>query len=260
MSHSCVLLPSAPMSLMGPRCDSEQEAKAQGALLVMGMHEGALSLWSPTEKSSPLAVNFSEGKQGYRLAQERARHETLVKALGKPKEGESFRVLDATAGLGRDAAIMAAAGFSVDLRERSPWVHALLVDGLQRAPELLQSAMRLLPCGDNIENAEGEESVSADGTSDDSSNTVNDPPYHAIYLDPMFPARQKSAAVKKDLRWLQMLCEYPSEHEELAMLAWAKALGPKRIVVKRPAKAPNLANSKPSFSYKGKAVRFDVYL
>ena len=82
---------------------------------------------------------------------------------------------------------------------------------------------------------------------------------HAVYLDPMFPAREKSAAVKKDLQWLQRLCAYPDAEEERLMLAWARALEPARVVVKRPAKAGYLAGVTPSFSQKGKAVRFDIY-
>jgi 16S rRNA (guanine1516-N2)-methyltransferase len=37
----------------------------------------------------------------------------------------------------------------------------------------------------------------------------------------------------------------------------ARAAGPRRIVVKRPLKGPFLADVKPSYSLKGKAVRYD---
>ena len=80
-----------------------------------------------------------------------------------------------------------------------------------------------------------------------------------MYLDPMFPSRDKSAAVKKDLLWLQWINDYPSAEEERALLDWARSQLPHRIVVKRPAKAPSLGDQAPGFSQKGKAVRFDVY-
>jgi len=238
MSAEVGLLSSCPDGLPGFPVASEAEAEAAGLKLVMGRVGDHLSLWVPGGKETPLSVDFSHGKQGYRLDPERVRHERLVKALGKPKD-ERYRVVDATAGLGRDAALIAQAGFEVILIERSPLVHALLADGLSRAPEALAERMRLLPCQD--------------------SRALQEPHLHAVYLDPMFPSREKSAAVKKDLLWLQWINDYPSLDEEVAMLDWARALTPHRIIVKRPAKAPSLAGCAPGFSQKGKAVRFDVY-
>lgn len=232
------LLNDCPAGLPGVSVESEDAAKEAGLKLVMGYHQGHLSLWVPGGKETPLSVDFSHGKQGYRLDHDRVRHERLVKALGKPRE-DRHRVVDATAGLGRDAALMAQAGFQVILIERSPLIHALLADGLARAPAALAEQMTLLPCQD--------------------SRDLQESVLHAVYLDPMFPSREKSAAVKKDLLWLQWINDYPSLEEEQAMMEWACALSPHRIVVKRPAKAPDLAGRAPGFSQKGKAVRFDVY-
>ena len=238
MSEWVGLLPGCPASLPGKQVDTEATAKAAGCKLVMGCHEQRLSLWVPEGRETPLCVDFSYGKQGYRLDSQRVRHERLVKALGKPRE-DRWRVLDATAGLGRDAALIAQAGFQVLLIERSPLIHALLADGLTRAPAALAERMTLLPCQD--------------------SRALGESGLHAVYLDPMFPSREKSAAVKKDLLWLQWLNDYPDAGEEVALLDWARAQSPHRIVVKRPAKAPNLGGQSPGFSQKGKAVRFDVY-
>ncbi len=232
------LLPGCPEGLPGRAVENEAQACAAELELVLGWHHECLALWRPQGKETPLTVSFCEGKQGYRLTPERVRHERLIKALGKPKE-ERIRVLDATAGLGRDAALMAQAGFSVLLAERSPVLHAMLADGLQRAPAGLAANMQLLACED--------------------SRTREACDLHAVYLDPMFPAREKSAAVKKDLQWLQRLCPYPDKAEEEQLLDWARSLSPARVVVKRPVKASYLADIEPSFSQKGKAVRFDIY-
>ncbi|EKF75090.1 hypothetical protein A11A3_05339 [Alcanivorax hongdengensis A-11-3] len=237
MAELIGLLPGCPASLPGVAVSDDAEARSRQLALVLGMHEGRLSLWRPGGQETPLAVEFNEGKQGYRLSHERVRHERLIKALGKPREAQTT-VLDATAGLGRDAALMAMAGFQVLLCERSPVVHALLADGLARAPSLAER-MLLLPCEDAL----------AQPTE----------PLHAVYLDPMFPAREKSAAVKKDLQWLQWLCPYPQADEERRLMDWALSLPARRVIVKRPARAPLLAGRTPGFSQKGKAVRFDVY-
>ena len=79
-----------------------------------------------------------------------------------------------------------------------------------------------------------------------------------IYLDPMFPARTKSAAVKKKFQLLHQL-EHPCENETELFEA-AQMLRPHKIVVKRMLKGPYLANKKPSYSIKGKAIRYDCYV
>ncbi|MDX1803385.1 MAG: class I SAM-dependent methyltransferase [Alcanivorax sp.] len=240
MSEPVGLLPGCPAELPGVLVADQADAQARGLPLVLGHHQQRLSLWRPGGRETPLAVDFCGGRQGYRLTPERVRHERLIRALGKP-QSPSAAVLDATAGLGRDAALMAQAGFRVWLIERSPILHALLADGLSRGPDTLVAQMQLLPCG-----ASGQQSL---------------PPqdWHGIYLDPMFPARGKSAAVKKDLSWLQLLCAYPDAQEEGALLDWARLWQPRRVVVKRPVKAPPLAGCPPAHSQAGKTVRFDIY-
>ena len=79
-----------------------------------------------------------------------------------------------------------------------------------------------------------------------------------VYLDPMFPERRKSAAVKKKFQLIHHL-EAPCQDED-ALLAAAISAAPRKVVVKRPAKGPNLAGVKPSHSLAGKAVRYDVIL
>ena len=79
-----------------------------------------------------------------------------------------------------------------------------------------------------------------------------------IYLDPMFPERRKSAAVKKKFQLIHRL-EAPCQNEG-ALLAAAISAGPRKVVVKRPAKGPYLASVKPSHSLAGKAVRYDVII
>ena len=77
-----------------------------------------------------------------------------------------------------------------------------------------------------------------------------------VYLDPMFPERTKSAAVKKKFQLLHHL-EQPCAAEETLVEA-ALAARPRKVVIKRPVKGPLLAGVKPSYQLAGKAVRYDV--
>ena len=177
-----------------------------------------------------------------RLRPDRLGHELLVKAV-RVRGAEGIRVFDATAGLGEDSLLLAAAGFSVTMCEGDPVIAALLADGLRRAvddPELSGIVGRMsLVESDSIEILP----------------SLTEAP-DVVYLDPMFPARTKSAAVKKKFQLLHRL-ESPCA-DEASLMGAALAARPRKIVVKRPIKAPVLAGVRPSHSISGKAVRYDV--
>ena len=129
--------------------------------------------------------------------------------------------------------------------ERDRVIAALLADALRRAGDDAKLAgvvarMHLVE-GDSIE---GLRCMAAAGMSPD-----------VVYLDPMFPERTKSAAVKKKFQLLHHL-ERPCADPELLLEA-ARAVRPRKVVVKRPVKGPHLAGVKPSHTIAGKAVRYD---
>lgn len=213
-----------------------------------------------------------------RLQYHNLTHELLVKAT-KVKGRKKLRVIDATAGMGEDSLLLAAAGCEVTLYEQDPVIAALLQDTMRRALEeaaLHEIVMRMqLVEGDSIghlrrlgEAATGSDvqegdvghdcstlTASAAATSD--ADTALKRP-DVIYLDPMFPERQKSGLVKKKFQLIHYL-EAPEENEEALMQAAIDAR-PFKIVVKRPAKGPYLAGLKPSYSLDGKAIRYDCYV
>ena len=166
----------------------------------------------------------------------------LVVRAAKVKGADQPFVIDATAGLGEDSFLLAAAGFTVQLYERDPIIAAMLADARARAvhdPALAAAASRMhLVEGDSIA----------------ALSSLPEPP-DVVLLDPMFPAKQKSARVKKKLQALQQL-ERPCEDED-ALLNAALAAHPRKVVVKRPLKGPYLAGRKPSYSLSGKAIRYD---
>lgn len=186
----------------------------------------------------------------------RLERELLVRAA-KVKGAESPVAVDATAGLGEDSFLLAAAGFQVRMYESDPVIAALLRDALERAlddPSLAGIAQRMeLFEEDSVRAMEALADASATGGANADGAGMQAP--DVIYLDPMFPERRKSAAVKKKFQLIHQL-EKPCANEEEMLLSAVKAR-PRKVVVKRPAKGPYLAGIKPSYSIAGKAVRYD---
>lgn len=177
--------------------------------------------------------------------------EMLVKAA-RIKGVERPRAVDATAGLGEDSFLLAAAGFEVTLCEADPVIAALLADALARAawdPSLapIVARMRLVE-GDSRDTLAA---LAAEGAQNPGARP------DVVYLDPMFPGRTKSAAVKKKFQLIHGLERPADPLDEDALLRAALAARPRKIVVKRPVKGPHLAGVKPSHSIAGKAVRYD---
>lgn len=80
----------------------------------------------------PLCVDFLAGKGGWRV-RDVSRNDLLPRAIGLKSAHPPRTVLDATAGLGADAATLALLGLEVTALEKSAVVHALLQDGIARA-------------------------------------------------------------------------------------------------------------------------------
>ena len=200
----------------------------------MVQHQGRLELRGA---GRPLAVDFLEL---WRRRGAGARSEAVVRAVGAHRAGPGLRVLDATAGLGRDAFLLALAGCRVLACERSPVIAALFADGLRRAAAVreLAPALPQLHCGDARE-------------------WLGRASFDVVYLDPMHPQRRKSALVKKEMRWFRALVGADADAGEL--FAAAAAAGCPRIVVKRPRHGPPLAPA-PAHALVGRSTRFDVYL
>ena len=179
----------------------------------------------------------------HRVTNGRLQHEMLVKAASSEKEGR--KAIDATAGMGEDAFLLAAQGYEVTLYEQNPVVAALLKDAIRRAKKnqiLKDIAGRM-----KVVEADSVESMSK----------LLDP-VDVIYLDPMFPARQKSSLINKKLQLIQKL--EPPCSEETDLFDAALKVGPSRIIVKRPLKSGCLAGREPSYTLKGKAIRYDCYV
>jgi len=192
----------------------------------------------------PLKVDFVSGAVNHRRKFGGGQGQMIARAAGVFPGNRPF-ILDATAGLGRDAFVLASLGCRVALIERSLVIHALLKDGIRRAKvdeEVREIVERMsLIHGDAVELM----------------RTWDNQVPEVIYLDPMFAERKKTALVKREMRVFQQLAGNGSDAHIL--LETALSLASHRVVVKRPRKAPGIFGPSPAYSIKGQSNRFDVY-
>lgn len=168
----------------------------------------------------PVRAEFVTGKMGYRREHGGGTGQLVARAVGLQKTRAQLHVLDATAGLGQDAFVLASLGCRLTLLERNPVIHALLADGLARAVLNIDCAPLVaqmqLEAGSSIDWLENAGREAAD----------------VVYLDPMFPHRDKAALVKKEMQVFRQVVGDDDDSEQL--LAAALACASYRVVVKRP--------------------------
>ncbi|HEC20335.1 MAG TPA: hypothetical protein ENI97_13475 [Gammaproteobacteria bacterium] len=192
-------------------------------------------------------IDFVHGKAAHRRQFGGGRGQALPRALGL-KQGVNPSVVDATAGLGRDAFVLASLGARVTMIERSPILAALLEDGLRRLaaePELTDIARSHLQL------------VQDNAIDWLQRQAKTDERPEVVYLDPMYPQRSKSALVKKEMRALRALVG--DDEDAGVLLQAARHSAAKRVVVKRPKGAPFLAGEKPNGNVQSKNTRYDIY-
>lgn len=192
-----------------------------------------------------LCVSSDFADMQKRLKAAGAKTELILKAAKIKKDRSEIRIVDATAGMGEDAVILAAAGYNVTMYEKDPVIAAILNDNMERSAKnpLLAPIIERMTL---IKSDSVKAMKCMNGEAD------------IILLDPMFPARSKSALIKKKFQLIHLI-EAPCDNEE-ELLNAAFAAKPKKILVKRPVKGAFLANKKPDYSISGKAVRYDCFV
>lgn len=200
--------------------------------------------------AGPVAVDFVSGAAAHRRKFGGGKGQQVAKAIGV-RSGFYPQVVDATAGLGRDAFVLASLGCEVRMLERNPVVHLLLADGVRRLQRAAEADRELVPIAARLILEPPVESAAA---------WLAQQPQESlpvIYLDPMFPSREKSAKVKKEMAVFHQLVG--SDEDANSLLAPALAACYYRTVVKRPKLAPDLDAQTPNLRFEGKSGRFDVY-
>jgi 16S rRNA (guanine1516-N2)-methyltransferase len=230
--------------------DHAPEAIADYSFVLLFSSSGIALQQTGRKAPGPIIAEFTEGAVDHRRKFGGGKGQMIAKAVGV-KAGVYPRVLDATAGMGKDSFVLATLGCELTMIERSPIVHALLQDGLARAHEFARAEdIELLQVINRMQLLAQDsrtylESVNAEQFPD------------VIYLDPMFPERQKTADVKKEMAAFHSIVGKDEDADALLPLALAHVNY--RVVVKRPRKAPFLNNQTPSYQLEGKSSRYDIY-
>lgn len=239
------------LDLLATRWKLEHSSESLFALVLTDERLELRKLDEP--KLGAIYVDWVTGAVAHRRKFGGGKGQAIAKAAGLNK-GVMPTVLDGTAGLGRDAFVLASLGCKVQLVERHPVVAALLDDGLQRAkqdPEIgtwVQERVHLIHASSH----------------DALQQLAQDPNFarpDVVYLDPMYPhpeGKKKSALVKKEMRVFQSLVG--ADNDADGLLEPALALATKRVVVKRPDYAEWLNQHKPTMAIETKKNRFDVYV
>lgn len=194
--------------------------------------------------ASELFVDFVGGAVGHRFRSGEGRGQALAKAAGLAT-GITPYIVDATAGLGRDAFLLASLGAHVTLIERSPKMHDLLADGLSRAA---------------AEGGKYAETVARMTLlHGDSCMLLPQLKPQVVLVDPMHPPRGNSAMVKKEMRQIRDIVGTDPDAENLMQVALEHTQN--RVVLKWPLRAEPMAGlRKPSHQILGKSTRYDVFV
>jgi 16S rRNA (guanine1516-N2)-methyltransferase len=200
--------------------------------------QGGLLYFKGIDDKSTFTIDFLKGDVLFRLKSS-GKKQPLLKAVDLSK---NRKILDLTAGLGRDALTLAYHGSDVLALERHPLLYLML-----------KYARENLEKDTFFERIRGRLRFDYSEASDFLIQT--DEKWDAIYLDPMYPHEDKTAKSKKDVEFLKKIAMPTENLEELLKLAISKAHN--RVVLKRPTGAEVILT--PHHHVEGSLVRFDVY-
>ncbi|MCW4149034.1 class I SAM-dependent methyltransferase [Halomonas sp. 18H] len=217
--------------------------------LMLAYRDGQLVLTGDERQfGKPLSVDFVAGRAAHRRQFGGGRGQLVAKACGLNKGCDPY-VVDATAGLGRDAFVLASLGASVLMIERVPAIAALLADGLARVANSVDTAP--IAARMTLRHGDAAGALAALVADADFNPEV-------VHLDPMFPHREKSALVKKEMRLFRELAG--DDDDAPRLLEAALDVATHRVVVKRPRKAPPIDGPSPQHTLEGKTSRYDMYV
>ncbi|MCB0408165.1 MAG: class I SAM-dependent methyltransferase [Bdellovibrionales bacterium] len=193
----------------------------------------------------PISIDFCSGRSIYKRNTLQSKNQNLAKAVQFQNQGDTL--LDLTAGFGDDALLFASMGFQVLALERNPLMYLLLKDALKR--------FQVFDSSDDIVVNQRLKFEFSDAKS--FLSLQKEEGFDCIYYDPMFPETKKSALSSGRLQVLQFLTQDLPD-VEAGLVNLALCVAHRRVVVKRPLKAPEL-HLPVTHSYRGQSIRFDMY-
>lgn len=209
----------------------------------------------------PLRLDFEQFAYRQRLLRGGRQKESVARAvLSGISDGDL--IFDATAGLGRESMILAHAGARVMSFERQIPIWLILHDALERARSsrfFPFTLPHLCPVGTIANYQQALDDNSPSRAWSYLLGKLQGARPEVIYYDPMFPEREKSAQVKKDMFLFQQVIGADLDTQEF--LACACQLALQRVVVKRPSNAEvvGVPGIERSYFVDGGQCRFDCY-
>lgn len=193
-----------------------------------------------SETGPKISLNFDEPSSNY-FRKGLGKKDLLLKAIGYGKGVRS--VLDLTAGMLEDTVHFLSVGLKVTALERNPYIYFLIkksVEASQRKELFLNLELIHSEAMDYLNVIKAGESVIHD----------------AIYFDPMFPAKKKSALPKQEMVLFHQIVGADLDFEKVFIKAFEKKK--LRLVVKRHLSHLPFGTGL-RHSFVGKAVRYDYY-
>ncbi|HWU43021.1 MAG TPA: class I SAM-dependent methyltransferase, partial [Bdellovibrio sp.] len=181
-----------------------------------------------------LEIDFDKNHLDYERRGHQGKNELIAKALGYAKGCR--KVLDLSVGLAIDSVFLMQLGFQVTGVERSPMLYALLSEAFSRTQKdyLKSYQLHFADALTFLKEQKGLLDIDA------------------IYFDPMYPHKKKSALPKQEMVVFRDLVGH--DEDAASVLREALTWPVRRVVVKRPLKAEELS-PRVTHSFEGKVVR-----
>ena len=161
------------------------------------------------------------------------------------KSNKNRYIVDATAGLGYDAFILASLGAKVTLIERSEKMHEILQNGINEGVSFGGEIKKIINRMDLLFG--------------DSKDILPKLSPEVIMIDTMYKDRKKTALVKNNMRLVREIVGPDSDYVELLKVALNCAKN--RVVMKQPRYADSIKEiRKHSHQILGKTVRYDIFM
>lgn len=183
------------------------------------------------------SIDFLSDKKNYHKKKGSIKAEIISRAVGSGRSGK--KILDISAGLGIDAIFLMQLGYQVTAVERNPLVFLALDTAQQKLPSEMKENIKFV-YGSAVDFLVKQKEH-----------------FSAIYFDPMFPEKKKSALSKQEMMFFRDLIGSDNDAADVIEKAILSKLA-RKVVVKRPLKAPFLYQ-RPNSTIEGKLIRFDVY-